>query len=142
MRRQRPPSSVPGSADICVLGAEVCFSSPSVCTTLAISCYCDILQEAIVSSFFIIGPLRSLTVSLQHFNLRLTVTFHATCRPNLNCCPLGFATPNLIPYPDYVITLVGAQRQFQATYFDVSSAWALRDARCCFVNSFLSCYKC
>jgi len=48
--------------------------------------------------------------------------FHATCRSNVNFCPLGFATPNLVPYPDYVITLVSAQRQFQATYFDVSSA--------------------
>lgn len=73
-------------------------------------------------SFLIIAPLRSFTVSLQPLNLRLTVMFHATCRSNVNFCPLGFATPNLVPYPDYVITLVSAQRQFQATYFDVSSA--------------------
>jgi hypothetical protein len=73
-------------------------------------------------SFLITAPLRSFTISLQPFDWRLTVTFHATCRSNVNCCPLGFATPYLVPYPDYVITLVTAQRQFQATYFDVSSA--------------------
>jgi len=104
----------------------VCFSSPSVsaavCTTLAISCYCPILQKAIVPSFLLIAPLQSITISLQPFNMRPTVTFHATRRSNVNCCPLGFATPNLVPYSDYVITFVSAQRQFEATYFDVSSA--------------------
>lgn len=104
----------------------MCFSSPSVsaavCTTLAISCYCPIVQQAIVPSLLTIDSLQSFTISLQPFNLRLTVTFHATCRSNVNCCPLGFATPNLVPYPDYLITVVSAQRQFQAKYFDVSSA--------------------
>jgi len=79
------------------------------------------LQAAIVPSFLTIVPLQSFTISLQPFNFRLTVTFHATCWSNVNCCPLGFATPNLVPYPDYATTLVSAQRQFQATYFDVSS---------------------
>jgi len=68
--------------------------------------------------------------------MRLTVTFRATCRSNVNCCPLGLATPKLVPYSDYVITLVSAQRQFQAT---LTSAvlWNLRDARC-FFRKFIS----